>query len=173
MVAETSYFEARDKIRTGDLIALRSRRGLFAWVTRLVTQSPYTHTAVALWANERLLVAEAKASGNMLVPLSQYAGTDFDVFPCPVDCAKAEAQAWSYLGLHRGYDIIDLLAIAANRLLGVPLPKRDDEELICSAASASIYRLAGWQPAFLPSIPAPVDVVDALGKPPVLTLRKD
>lgn len=173
------YAEARRRIRSGDLIALRQRGGLFAALTRWITRSPYTHTAVAVWSGNagrhRLLVAEAKGSGCFFTPLSQYAEVDFDVFIPPfsvLSTRQIEDIAWSVLGEPHGYDLVDLLWIAANRLFGWPLPAVDDDLLICSALSAHLWLEAGWRPVFLPAIPAPDDVVAAVGTPPTWKVRK-
>lgn len=200
-----NYSDVRAQIRTGDLIAFRTRRGMLARLTRWVTKSPYTHTALVIWVGlgaddphaqpaaslppeggaaglgwpgagrdaRRLLVAEQKASGAFLTPLSQYAGDDFDVFDAPHEVLLDVGDTiWKTLGQPIHYDVVDLLRIAANRLLGWPLPKRDDTSLVCSALSATIWLQSGWQPRWpLPSIPAPDDVVSALGVPPVLQFR--
>ena len=170
------YADARDHIATGDLIAVRKKHGLLPRLTRLVTRSPYTHTAIALWCgsgeHRRLLVAEAKSAGACLTPLSQYAGIDFDVYLSPPEVGLSiEAAIWETLGTPIGYDILDLVRIALNRLAGVPLPHHDDGLKICSALSATLWLLAGWRPRYLPSIPAPDDVVAALAVPPTLEVR--
>lgn len=172
-----NYSDIRAQIRTGDLIALRKRHGLLATLTRWITKSPYTHTALVIWVGlgeeRRLLVAEQKASGAFLTPLSQYAGDDFDVFAAPQEVLLDVGETiWKMLGAPIAYDVLDLLRIAANRLVGWPLPKRDDANLVCSALSATIWLKSGWQPSWpLPSIPAPDDVVSALGVPPLLEYR--
>lgn len=170
-----NYAEARDQIRTGDLIAIRKRGGFLPTLTRWVTKSPYTHTGLAVWVGDdtpRLLVAESKASGDFLVPLSQYADTDFDVFTAPLQTLIAiEEVIWKTLGKHVGYDFADLVMIGLNRLVGMPLPKSDNGLMVCSALSAAMWIEAGWKPWFLPSIPAPDNVVAALGVPPRLTVR--
>jgi hypothetical protein len=43
-----AYAQARDLIRTGDLIVLRKRGGWLPTLTRWVTKSPYTHTGLAV-----------------------------------------------------------------------------------------------------------------------------
>ena len=177
MTGGMNYTDVRAGIRSGDLIAFRKRRGLLARLTRWVTKSPYTHTAIALWVGfselPRLLIAEQKESGAFLTPLSQYAATDFDVFEAPQEVViDVGDTVWQTLGEPIHYDFADLLCIAANRLFGWPLPKRDDASLVCSALSATIWLKSGWQPRWpLPSIPAPDDVVSALGVPPVLQFR--
>lgn len=163
------YVDARSQIRTGDLIALRKRHGFLPTLTRWITRSPYTHTALAIWCGDRLLVAEEKGSGAFLTPLSQYADIDFDVFSVPrATLPNIEKVIWATLGTPIGYDFVDLLRIAANRLFGWPLPTRDDGALVCSALSASMWLHAGWCPLHLPSIPAPDDVVKAVDRRPYL-----
>jgi hypothetical protein len=159
-----NYWEARARIKTGDLIAVRARQGVFSALTRWITRSPYTHTGVAVWAGGRLLLAQENEGGCALVPLSQFAGIDFDVFACPVQGAAVELSIWDLLGHPIGYDYLDLLAIAANRLFGLPIPAIDGDGMICSALSATLYLDAGWRPVPLPSVPAPCDVVAALGQ---------
>lgn len=184
------YRQARSLIATGDLIAFRGRGHLLQWLIRTVTRSPYTHTAIAVWAGcdgtprhdslfvrhlsgRRLLVAEAKASGAMLTPLSQYDGVDFDVLPCPREAkVRVEPLLWRIIGQPIPYDVLDLLRIAAHRLFGRPLPAEDNARRVCSALSAEIWLRAGWQPKIpLPSIPAPDDVVAASGAEPILKVR--
>lgn len=171
------YSQARSSIMTGDLIALRDRSGFLPVLTRLITRSPYTHTAIAVWVEacgiKRLLVAESNASGSSLSPLSGYAHIDFDVFRCPVSREVVQKTAWRLLGEKIHYDVMDLARIAANRIFGIRLPLHDDKNLVCSAFSASIYHLAGWRPESLPSIPAPDDVVAALDTRPLLRVRND
>lgn len=167
------YADARDQIRTGDLIALRKKHGFLPVLTRLITRSPYTHTAIALWCgsgeHRRLLVAEAKASGAFLTPLSQYASENFDVFLAPREVGLSiEAAIWEALGEPIGYDLMDLVRIGLNRLFDVPLPPHDNALKICSALSATLWLQAGWRPRYLPSIPAPDDVVAALAVPPTI-----
>ena len=170
-----NYADVRSHIRTGDLIAIRKRGGFLPTLTRWITKSPYTHTGLAVWVGDdhpRLLVAESKASGDFLTPLSQYAEIDFDVFTTPSQALAAiEEVIWQTLGQHVGYDFADLLVIGLNRLVGMPLPKADDSLKVCSGLVASMWLQAGWQPWFLPSIPAPDDVVAALGVPPRLMMR--
>ncbi len=170
------YADIRSQIGTGDLIALRKKNGALPVLTRLITRSPYTHTAIAVWCgsgvHRRLLVAEAKSSGACLTPLSQYAAHDFDVFLAPQEVVLSiESAIWETLGAPIGYDFLDLARIAANRLVGTPLPRHDDALKICSALSATLWLQAGWRPRYLPSIPAPDDVVAALAVPPIFEAR--
>lgn len=167
-----NYAEARGLIKSGDLIAVCSHRGGLSAITRAVTRSPYTHTAVAIWLADRLLLAEMNGGGACLVPASKYADTDFDVFQCPAERGEVIHAAFDLLGLDIGYDFGDLIAIAAHELFGRPLPAADDKNLICSALSASIYLHAGVSRQGLPSIPAPRDVVTWMNAGPALVVKR-
>lgn len=170
-----SYQEARGLIFTGDLIAVRGRHGILPALVRGVTGSPYTHTAVALWLDGGLYVAEMDGIKGVLVPLSQYADTDFDVFACPRDAVAeriaVKDAALAAIRTRIDYDIADLLRIAAWRTLRLPLPSRDRNGMVCSALSARIYRDVGLVLLGCPSIPAPDDLVAAFGGIPVLEVR--
>lgn len=159
------YTEIRDQIKTGDLIAVRRRSGLFPIATRVVTRSPYTHTGIALWCEGRLLLAQTNGGGCNIVPLSQEAVYDFDVFDCPVDDQQVESWIWNLLGTRIPYGFVDCVRIGLHCLFGIPLPKQDGADLVCSALSALIFRKAGWNPVNLPSIPWPGAVVSALNVP--------
>lgn len=164
------YADIREQIRDGDLIAIRSKHGGLPALTRYFTRSPYTHTAVAIWLDGGLWVAEMNAGGNVLVPLSRYQDSDFDVFLCPDSPEAVRILTLEFLRDQIDYDFIDLLRIAAYNVLRLKLPT-DTGGLVCSAGSARIYVLAGWKPVGMPSIPAPSDLVAALNADPLFEVR--
>ncbi|MES2946224.1 MAG: hypothetical protein V4772_25420 [Pseudomonadota bacterium] len=164
------YNDARDQIRSGDLLAVRSTHGGFAAITRWVTRSPYTHTAIALRLCGRLMMVETRGLAG-IVPVSQMLDKDFDVVACPVATADVLKSAMDIMGKPVSYDLLDLLRIAARLRLGYHAPDQDDDSRVCSALSAEIYRRAGWQAANLPGIPAPCEVVAAAG-PVVIEVRE-
>lgn len=168
-----TYDECRDLIFSGDLIAVRRRNGFLPALTRQITGSPYTHTATALWLDDGLYVAEMDGIKGVLVPLSQYAGVDYDIFECPVfDRDRVKACTLGLLRTKIHYDYLDLARIAAWKVMRLPLPRQDRNGLVCSAFSARIYREAGaWFPG-LSAIPAPSDLVEAVGTPAVLEVRQ-
>jgi hypothetical protein len=156
------YADVRNSIRTGDLIGVKRTTGLFPIATRIVTNSPYTHTGIAVWAGGRLLLAQTNSGGCNLAPLSQEAIYDFDVFDCPVDRNVCEGWIWSELGTRITYGFLDCVRIFGYKVFRIPLPKHDGPDLVCSALSAKIYIESGWTPVGLPSIPWPGAVADAL-----------
>lgn len=167
------YAEARPLIRNGDLVAVKRRNGLLPILTRLVTNSPYTHTGVAVWSDGRLLMAQANGGGVNLAPLSQEASTaDFDVYGCPVDGAAAVLQAWLLLDTRTYYSFADLWRIFLFMRLGIALPKNESGGMICSTLSARIYQFAGWAPEGMPSIPWPAAIVTALRTRPRLEVMR-
>lgn len=161
-----TYEELRDQVLDGDLVAVRSSRSLLGKVTRWVTKSPYTHTAVALWLEGGLWIAQMDGIQNALVPLSQYSDTPFDVYRCPVPRDAIRQAVLEQLRLKVRYGWADIAYIGLHRVLGVPLPPEDDD-FVCSSYSAAAYIAAGWG-ARLPSICAPADVVAALRAAPAL-----
>lgn len=170
-----AYPDIRPHIADGDLVAVRSRHGVFNNLTRAITGWPYTHTAIALWLDGGLWIAEMRGGGNVSVPLSQRANEDFDVFDCPpeVDRVLARRNLLETMREKIDYDTGDLGRIALNRLFGFPLPPQDDNRLVCSAYSARVYLGCGWQPrCYLPSIASPGDVVRALGAPAKAEFRR-
>lgn len=169
------YEQARDDIKTGDLIALRSRKGLWSWGIRLVTRSPYTHTGIAVWIGHRLMVVETRGGPASLVPLSQYRIHDFDVFDPPItkrDRVYIRDDIYCVLGEEIPYAWSDIARIALHELLGVPLPKHAPDRLICSSLSELIYRRNGWKPQGMPTIPSPRDLVKAIGSAPRMEVRR-
>ena len=175
MTQRGSYLWLRRQIKDGDLIAIRGRTGLLPRLTRWVTGSPYMHTAIAVWIGSRLVVAEMKGDGNHLVPLSQYASKDFDVY-APPNLSSSDGRAlivhWLEQSLegHIGYDWLDLVRLALWHCLRVPMPPEDFWRLVCSGYSYLIYLRAGWQQPYADPV-SPAMLVARLGTPPVLEVR--
>lgn len=154
----------------GDLIAIRPTHGGWVQLVQWATRSAYSHCAIALWLEDGLWAAEMDGAKNVLVPLSQYAQTPFDVFPCPVDRALVRDDILVTLRGHISYDWTDIARLALNRILRVPLPAVDDSKMICSSWAAWTWLRSGWKPAGrLPSIATPAEVVAALGAEPIVT----
>lgn len=167
-----TYEGILDAIGDGDLIAVRSTHGGFPALVRGITGSPYTHCAVALWIAGGLWVSEMDGAKNVLVPLSQYDVTPFDVFSCPCDRVRVKDVIAKRLRGKVGYDWGDIIRIAAYFWFDIPLPSRDRGGQQCASYAASAYLMAGWTPARqLPSIPWPGAVVDSIGADPIVEFR--
>lgn len=164
------YADARGDIWTGDCIAVRGRRGPFAWLTRLVTRSPYTHVGIAMWIEGGLWVAHLNGGGNAMVPLSQWADQDFDVFAGPAPSPTVVSELQGRLARRTGYSPSEILAIVAHDLLRFKLPA-DPRKSICSSWVADIYHAAGWQHLFHVPVPSPAELCAALGEPKLRIAR--
>ena len=133
-VISGTYHEIRPHVADGDLVAVRSRHGVFPNLTRLITGSPYTHTAIALWIEGGLWIAEMRSGGNVLVPLSQRANEDFDVFDCPVDRRHLRGQVLGLLRTKIDYDVGDS---RASPLIGCSAFRCLSRTTTCSCAAPS------------------------------------
>jgi hypothetical protein len=132
--------------------------------------SEVTHSAVAIWADGRLFVAEMNKAGNVIKPLSQYKDTRIVVHRAPVavDAGALAERLGEVLQTHKLYGYGDLLRLGflrgpALRLgLSKPLSTDSMKDLVCSMFSAWVYRLLGWERA-LPELCFPAEVSAALG----------
>ena len=172
------YADIRGEIYTGDLVALRGGRSLCAALTRWLLLSPYTRVGIAVWvgsgAQRRLMITE-QSGGGRLVPLSRYAGGDFDVFDAPRDIhLMVEDALYQIIGRHSGYGIKAIARIALHRLFGASIAEYDERAERpsgCPSLAAAIWLRAGWVPVGFPSIPAPNDVAWAQGVPARFEVR--
>ena len=64
-----NFYLTREAIRDGDVL-LYEGCTLISWFIKRVTQSRYSHTGIAVWWNERLMVMEAVGRGVIITPLS-------------------------------------------------------------------------------------------------------
>jgi hypothetical protein len=175
-----TYVMARPKIKTGDLIAVRGKSGVFAQLVRLITNSAYTHTGIAIWLKDQngekgLYVAEEDGVKNVYTPLSQYAEDEFDVFRMPVMAKNARIQSLFQDTVHEiqaamrdriQYSWLQILRIGVYKLVRITLPG-SRRGMVCSGFSAAIYRELGWNPVDLANPPAPSDLTAALGTPSI------
>jgi hypothetical protein len=153
-------FDLLRDVQDGDLIATRSNHGGLPALTRKITKSPFTHTAVVIRLDDRAWVAEMGAGGNHLVPLNRYAHSQLDVLGFPGDRGLVRANTLESLQGRIKYDWMDLLRIAAFNLLHLRLPRTDKGGMVCSAYSAMLWLGAGVR-LVLPSLPSPGEVVAA------------
>lgn len=151
-------FDLLRDVRDGDLIAVRSKSGGLPALTRFVTRSPYTHTAVVIRLDGEAWLAEMSAGGNNLIPLRRRAAQPLDVFGFPGDRAVARRCMLESLVRKIPYDVMDLVRIAAFNLLQFELPRTDRGGMVCSAYSSVLWRLAGVA-LKTPAIASPADLV--------------
>lgn len=157
------YLEARDRINTGDLVAVKSRQGFLPTLTRLV-DGPYTHTGIAIWIEGGLYISEINSGGNHLVPLSQV-DQPFSVLPSPVSTNGGLRGSLFYnLRSKVHYGFVGLIRIGLYSLFGV-VTKPWTEDPVCDEFSIKVYKDAGWLGVGLPPVVSPSGLVRALGLP--------
>jgi hypothetical protein len=136
------YQTARSKIQTGDLIGVRDVHGLLGRLTTLFTHSPYTHTGVAVWLDDRLFMADLNSGRNALHPLSQLG--KFDVFapPAGLERDSIEQATFNWLASPISYGFAAFVLIGLKSLLGVKAFIHWRKVVVCSGGSIQIYEMA-------------------------------
>jgi len=154
----SNYIDIRSTIKSGDMIALKRPTTWFAKSVSFITGSEYFHVGIALWINDRLLLAQMEPTGDNLVPLSQY--TEFDVFECPKRTIGVEQFTWQILNNHIPYSFADLFKAAINILFHMKLPQTPGC-LVCSEMVEFIYKQCGWVTEY-DGIPTPASLAKKL-----------
>jgi hypothetical protein len=153
------YDNARSKIATGDLIAVKGKTGFMTPFTRFFTRSPYTHVGTAFWMRNVLWIAEINSGANHATPLSQYADRDFDVYTPPPDVELSLVEMAILIAL-RGkipYGWLSLPFIAFLAFFKINSFLHARRILSCAGFSVFIYELAGMRETT--RILAPVNLV--------------
>ena len=144
-----NYADARNHIKSGDILAFRGR-GPIAWIIRRVTGGSHTHVGVAWWLHNRLFVLEAVEGAGVQLRAASALGK-FDWLPTGLSWTNdVEVFALSMLGKPYSY----LEAIGAG--LGFEVSQ---DGFICSEYVAEIFRLAGVLDEQLANAPTPTDLV--------------
>jgi len=156
-----SYNEARTKIRDGDVLLFRRRRGFWGKLIATAGRSPYSHAAMAAWWGDRLMCLEtAQGLGGRAVLLStlvEAAPGRIDVFRALPALRRFKRRAaveamLDVTGRRYGWRSLlkaSLMHLPVARLLA--LPDTDDRANgslpFCSQAVARACRLGGLDPA--------------------------
>lgn len=138
----SDYDKKRHLIKDGDLIAVRGT-SLLAKLTRRVTNSPYTHTGIAVWLDDRLFMAELNSGRNHLTALSCV--KDFDVFAPPAGIPRSviRTAALDWLADPIDYGFVSFVAIGIECMLDRhTLFDNWRSIIVCSGGSVQIYEMA-------------------------------
>lgn len=142
-----NYNDARSKIETGDLIAVKAKTGFLTPFTRFFTRSDYTHVGTAFWLGDGLWLAEINNGANHATPLSQFADCDFDVCVPPVDVVMAKIpmaiDAALRVKIQYGWLSLPFIGFLAFFKIRAFLHAR--RILSCAGFSVFIYELAGMK----------------------------
>lgn len=137
-----NYEQARDQIKTGDLIGVRDVHGLLGKATVTLTRSPYTHTGVAVWLGDRLFMADLNSGRNHLTALSCV--KSFDVTSPPPGLAREhiETAVFDWLANPITYGYAAFVLIGLKDMLGVKKFIHWRKIIVCSGGSIQIYEMA-------------------------------
>jgi hypothetical protein len=165
------YYDARDKIHTGDVLGIKGRTTLASF-TRLAQRlgglgdsSAITHCGVAWWVAGRLYCVEMDGAHNVLRPVSQHVRSSrgLEVYrPPPRLTMAAHFDAATYLPIK--YSIWELAKIGGRLVFGLRTGQSAADALVCSTFTARWLQWAGWVPPDgFPAMPSPAEQCMALG----------
>lgn len=140
-----NYADARDKIKTGDMILFRCHQGgglratIERWIVSHGTASPYTHVGIAWAEHGRLWLMDMTTRGCAPRLLSTVGDFDIAASPMPLNEPALEF-AFSKFGE---------LTYSRWRAIGGELGLidiRSDRESMCAEYALTIYKMAGMAP---------------------------
>lgn len=142
------YATARELIEDGDGIMIRKKSGVLAALTRFFTGKPYTHSGIAVWQEGRLWMTELNSGHNHLVPLSQFASGDFDVYQCPVlDRAAVNEEVMEAMDQIVPYGVLSFIVIGLCEKLGLSTATYRgalQRVYVCSGYVVLVWNRCGW-----------------------------
>ncbi len=174
MTLRLSYNKARSLIRNGDMVGVHTGTlgGSIIQAGQSIAGLPYshiTHCAIAVWRENRLMVAEMGPSGNTLKYMSQYAGKQMVVCEPSngADTSRFELSLDHVLEHHIPYSAGDLARIGLRLLPMRFLNTRrwggdGDATKVCSLFPSMLYNRMGGDVSAIPALAAPAEVVHAL-----------
>ncbi len=144
------YEKYRNEIKDGDILLYKGK-GFVSTVIKKITKSEYSHAALAVWWNGRLMVLEAVGKGVIATPLSKnvskyHGSVDWYSHKTISDEDRQKLVAHAQLGLGKEYSKWKLV-ILAYKLIFTSRDKKDDfkkeNELFCSHFVAAQYNFSG------------------------------
>jgi hypothetical protein len=163
------YDDARELIKTGDLIAIKNTavlsRILQYFQRRFFKDHPlasdyadYAHCGIAVWRGDRLHIAEMVMPNNSERALSHYVqrGAPFKIFR-PTLSGDIKAAINRNMDTLSNYDYRDFLVVYMRLLLGKHITD-DDKRFMCPEFVVRCYADAGADVTKLPAVPVPFEV---------------
>ena len=145
------------QIKTGDLIAVKRQDSWFWRAIAKMTDSPYTHVAIAIRIEGQIFAAETNPGGAALVLLASYENP-YDVFSCPANRDIVKSTIFTVMRQHIHYGWRDFGRLALESIIKLKFPG-NSEGMICSEFVANIYQKAGAKTFVNFTLPTPGQVV--------------
>lgn len=148
-MAKLDYKTERDTINDGDVLLFQGT-GLFSRLIRWVTRSKYSHSGLAIWWNDRLMVLESTTPEVRVMPLSILIGhyPRVDLYTPVRDdhCNRVQLFEAATEVLGKRYAVWTIVRFMRRILLkirGGGDPRRPPDKFICSQLVSYAYREAG------------------------------
>lgn len=161
------YEKVRNNIRNGDVLLYKGK-GILSYIIQKGTRSEYSHSGIAAWWNDRLMVMEVIRKGVVVTAISRnvsrYHG-DIEWYTAKNNISKDQRVLmirFAQKKLGHEYNFLELFTIAVKIIFNkiIKLKKFKDERLICSQYVAEIYKAIGIEikKNVVPSLITPADI---------------
>lgn len=146
-MSELDYQQVRDAIEDGDVLLFQGA-SLFSRLIRWATRSRYSHSGIALWWNDRLMVLEATTPEVRVMPVSILVGhyPRVDLYK-PISkvshVAVFEAASETLGKRYAVWTIVRYARRILFRLRGGGDPRKPPDKFVCSQLVSFAYREAG------------------------------
>lgn len=170
-MSRLEYKQTRDEIEDGDVLLFQGT-GLFSRLIRWATRSRYSHSGIALWWNDRLMVLESTDPEVRVMPLSILVGhyPRVDLYRPNLDVNHVAVFEASTEALGKRYAVWTIVRYVRRilfRIRGGGDPRKPPDKFVCSQLVSFAYREAGID---LDSAnPDEFTTPEALSKSPFLT----
>lgn len=146
-MSKLEYKKTREEIEDGDVLLFQGT-GVFSRLIRWVTRSRYSHSGIALWWNDRLMVLESTEPEVRVMPLSILVGhyplVDLYRPSGKVNHVALFEAATEALG--KKYAVWTVVRYARRilfRIRGGGDPRKPPDKFVCSQLVSFAYREAG------------------------------
>jgi uncharacterized protein YycO len=141
------YRTERDTIDDGDVLLFQGT-GLFSRLIRFVTRSTYSHSGLAIWWNDRLMVLESTTPEVRIMPLSILIGhyPRVDLYRPTKQLNRVQMFDAATEALGKKYAVWTVVRYVRRilfKIRGGGDPRKPPDKFICSQLVSFAYREGG------------------------------
>lgn len=148
-MADLAYAQARDAINDGDVLLFQGT-GRFSRLIRWATRSRYSHSGLAIWWNDRLMVLESTTPEVRVMPLSiligHYPRVDLYQAANLLSFSRVQLFEAATEALGKRYAVWTIVRFARRilfKIRGGGDPRKPPDKFVCSQLVSFAYREAG------------------------------
>lgn len=146
-MAKLEYAQTRDAIEDGDVLLFQGA-GIFSRLIRWATRSAYSHSGMAIWWNDRLMVLESTSPEVRVMPLSILIGhyPRVDLYKPVEDFSRVQLFEAATEALGKRYAVWTIVRYVRRilfRIRGGGDPRKPPDKFVCSQLVSYAYREAG------------------------------